>query len=171
MKLRLLLTQDCERACPGCCNKDWDLEALPVCKDYTGYDRIMLTGGEPTLHMEKVFDAVKKIRAQTETRIIMYTANTQEILKILAVLPIIDGITMTLHDKWDVRNFQYLNDHLNSFSEVIYEQYFGSLRLNVFRGVDVSSLDLNLWIVKDNIEWMKNCPLPKDEVFMKFDRG
>ena len=49
-KLRLLLLDDCNRNCPGCCNRDWDLQALPLCQDYTPYRLIMLTGGEPMLY-------------------------------------------------------------------------------------------------------------------------
>ena len=42
-----------------------------------------------------------------------------------------------------------------------------SLRLNIFKGIDYSSIDTSLWDIKDNIEWIKNCPLPKNEVFQK----
>ena len=28
-KLRLLVTKNCDRSCPGCCNKDWNLDKLP----------------------------------------------------------------------------------------------------------------------------------------------
>ena len=44
-----------------------------------------------------------------------------------------------------------------------------SLRLKVFKGVDVSGIDLSLWDVKDNIEWIKDCPLPEDEVLMRYN--
>ena len=43
-KLRLLLFEECDRDCPGCCNRDWDLRSLPVCRDFTPYQVIMLTG-------------------------------------------------------------------------------------------------------------------------------
>ena len=33
-KLRLLLFEECDRDCPGCCNRDWDLRSLPVCRDF-----------------------------------------------------------------------------------------------------------------------------------------
>ncbi len=41
-KLRLLLFEECTRSCPGCCNRDWDLQSLPVCRDYSPYQLIML---------------------------------------------------------------------------------------------------------------------------------
>jgi hypothetical protein len=42
-----------------------------------------------------------------------------------------------------------------------------SLRLNVFKGVSLAELNLSCWKVKPNIKWIKNCPLPEDEVFMR----
>ena len=65
-KLRLLLFEECGRNCPGCCNRDWDLQALPVCQDFTPYQIIMLTGGEPMLHPEIIHSAVTEIRRQTK---------------------------------------------------------------------------------------------------------
>ena len=49
-KLRLLLFEECNRSCPGCCNRDWDLQPLPVCYDLPPYRIILLTGGEPMLY-------------------------------------------------------------------------------------------------------------------------
>jgi hypothetical protein len=45
-----------------------------------------------------------------------------------------------------------------------------SLRLHIFEGIDISKLDdidLKNWKIKKNIKWIKNCPLPQDEVFMR----
>jgi hypothetical protein len=64
------------------------------------------------------------------------------------------------------------NSCLNSFvtefpnGGKIYKTRKKSLRLNVFKGVSVPKTWSN-WIVKKNMVWIKNCPLPEDEVFMK----
>jgi len=43
-----------------------------------------------------------------------------------------------------------------------------SLRLNIFKGIYIPEVvDLSLWKVKKDMEWISNCPLPEDEVFMK----
>ncbi len=73
LKLRLLLFEECRRNCPGCCNWDWDLKALPACRDYTPYRLIMLTRGEPMLHPEVIRSDVAAIRAQTDAPIYLYT--------------------------------------------------------------------------------------------------
>lgn len=167
MKLRLLLTEDCNRACPGCCNKDWDLDKLPVCSDYKGYDMIMLTGGEPMLYPIKVLDAVKEIRLQTEAPIIVYTAYLDDPTTLYLMLKggIIDGITLTLHTRKDKKKFKVLD-------KVIGFPVGKMLRLNVFKGVGLNYMQISpKWNAKMDIVWLKDCPLPKDEVFMRYEGG
>jgi hypothetical protein len=42
------------------------------------------------------------------------------------------------------------------------------MRLNVFEGVTIpEDTDLSLWKVKEQMVWIKDCPLPQDEVFMR----
>lgn len=173
-KLRLLLFEDCNRNCIGCCNKDWDLASLPIETDFSSYDKIMLTGGEPMLKPRLVFDVIKKIRAQNpKTKIYLYTAKTTDVITLVTILSYLDGITITLHGPLDFRLFIlfiiYLNRHYKSTE--IYQNK--SLRLNIFKAahVNVQSLLNELpseWIVRPDMRWIKNCPLPEDEVFKKY---
>lgn len=91
-KLRLLLFDDCNRNCPGCCNRDWDLQALPLCQDYTPYRLIMLTGGEPMLYPEIIREAIAAIRRQTNVPIYLYTAMPEQLD---ALMPLLDGVTVS----------------------------------------------------------------------------
>lgn len=160
MKLRLLLFEECNRSCKGCCNKDWDLNALEKCKTFSGYDEIMLTGGEPMLDLWKIIDTVSAVRRENkEAKIILYTAKTDKPLDLLAILHYIDGITITLHDQKDVPTFQRFNNMLAQNRPDI------SYRANIFKGIKIENLPQ--WQTKRNIEWMKNCPLPEGEVFQK----
>jgi hypothetical protein len=161
MKLRLLLTEKCNRKCRGCCNKEWDLKALPICNIFSGYDEVILTGGEPMLYPPLISLTVNRIRQQTKAPIYLYTASCLEPYILLRVLDSIEGLTLTLHTKKDVEPFKDFNAHILRGADS------KSLRLNVFRGVSLKGLDLSKWEVKKNIVWIKNCPLPKDEVFMR----
>lgn len=162
MKLRLLLWEDCNRSCEGCCNKNWNLSELPVCVDYNDYDLIMLTGGEPMLNPSALLLTIKKIRQQTAAPIYVYTADVDDLDAAFTVLEAVDGITLTLHDQSDVENFQTF-DHC-----IVMKQISGkSLRLNVFKNIDLSEVNTSGWQVKDNIEWILDAPLPIDEVFMR----
>jgi len=161
-KLRLLLFSECDRSCRGCCNKDWDLTALPECTDYTGYDEIILTGGEPLLRPDLVRRTIHEILAQTEAPIYLYTAKVNGPAIFERILALLDGVTLTLHSRKDVKEFKILNNYL------LQTQLPGkSLRLNVFAGISLTGIDLSLWTVKKNIKWIKDCPLPVEEVFMR----
>ena len=157
-KLRLLLFEECNRNCPGCCNKDWDLKSIPVCTDFTPYRLIMLTGGEPMLHPEIILSAVSAIREQTTAPIYLYTAMVNSVLD--DVLSYIDGAVITLHSPADVAPFEH-------FDKTAHNLFGKSLRLNIFEEAgDVSSSPL--WKRKEHMEWIPNCPLPNGEVLMRY---
>lgn len=162
-KLRLLLFADCNRHCAGCCNKDWNLESLPICTDYTPYDEILLTGGEPMLKPDLTVQAIQEIRQQTNAPIILYTADLAKPIWLYFINSLIDGLTVTLHTPGDVRVFES------------YDRYFtppehmkGRMRLNVFKEAGEVRAKPH-WKVKPGMEWIKNCPLPEGEVLMKYE--
>lgn len=161
--LRLLLWEDCQRDCQGCCNKDWDLITLETLGNFTGYDQILLTGGEPMMYTCDLIDAIDDIKKQTKTPIYIYTADVSEPLKVMGILGMVAGLTLTLHNQEDILPF------------LLFNSIFGiappdkSMRLNVFKGVKLPDVNLDGWTVKRDIEWIKNCPLPKGEVFRRYD--
>jgi hypothetical protein len=161
-KLRLLLLKECNRNCAGCCNKDWDLDSLPVPETYKGYDEIYLTGGEPTLRPSLILEVVRHIREQnSKAKIYLYSANF-DLIPFQLAWPLVDGFTMTIHEQEDVHDFEQLDSIIN-------EENDKSLRLNIFDGITMGDVSTDKWIVKDGIEWIKDCPLPQDEVFMKWN--
>jgi hypothetical protein len=155
MILRLLLWEACNRSCAGCCNKQWDLTALPVVteKEIAQADMILLTGGEPMLSPSRVLSYTSYLRGRTRphTPIILYTARA---LGLPEVSPYMDGITLTLHVQSDVEPFLAL------------PRLPGSLRVNVFAGIDLPRIPPG-WQVKRNIRWIEDCPLPPDETFRR----
>jgi len=172
-KLRLILWEDCNRNCSGCCNKDWDIKNLPVCTDFTGYDEILLTGGEPMLYPDKVEKIIREICKQARNcrhwpNVYMYTAELSKPQELQDLFyGYLDGVTITLHEPNDFLLFK-------DFSKLFYyplwiENY--SFRLNVFKEVgklDLSEDILKYWKIKENIEWIKNCPLPDGETLMRW---
>jgi len=173
MKLRLLLFKKCNRKCIKCCNKGWDLDTLETNNSYKGYSEILLTGGEPLLEPDLIQQIAIRIRVENkDAPIYVYTAKGDNIDDMIKVMSCVDGITFTLHEQKDVKPFIKLNDFMEKFLHLF--DYLGKrkkqLRLNIFEGVDVGDIDLKLWKVKPNMKWIKNCPLPKDEVFKKLQR-
>lgn len=174
--LRLLVTTKCPRNCTGCCNKQWDLEKLPACTNYFGYKQIILTGGEP-LYTYTPFQLdvmVKTMRKENpRAEIILYTA---EVVKLDTSFPafckMFDGITLTLHTQRDAANFMWLNKTYPNVDEVT-QHHWVKFRLNVFAGIDLNYEGAkehfqNKWVVKDNMVWLDPCPLPSNEVFMRW---
>lgn len=163
-KLRLLVTDKCHRNCEGCCNKDWDLESLPVWDTLDGFDTIMFTGGEPLLFPTKLIQSITnlKIIIDKSPKVYVYTSICHPYV-FLKVLEKCDGITLTLHDETDVDLFYLLDSCLKDDPT----RESKSLRLNIFKGVEVTP-KYSGWIIKSEMEWIKNCPLPNDEVFMRF---
>lgn len=164
MKLRLLLTEDCNRTCKGCCNKEHDLSALSGCTSFQGYELIMITGGEPLLKPGLLIETIQRIRREAPgTPIYVYTAYREDPRWLLAVLAMVDGITLTLHTRKDVPHFRVFNNMLLQSGHLTIR----SLRLNVFRGIDISDIDVSAWNVKSDMVWIKDCPVPVNEVFMR----
>jgi len=171
--LRLLVTKQCSKGCKGCCNKDWDLDSLPVVEHFN-YDEILITGGEPLSFKQfditlAIIDGITILHPYKNRKIYIYTACIEGFLKGCYLA---DGYTLSLHNQDDVRMFiEALADLRYSNYYKDYEKikgYAPSLRLNIFKGVNLpKGLDLSKWVVKADIEWIENCPLPENEVFMR----
>jgi organic radical activating enzyme len=158
MKARLIVTYKCPRNCEGCCNKNW--KGNPATKiNHFNYDQVIITGGEPLLFVDKVIELTKKIRLESKTGIILYTAMTRGFMEIL---PYVDGICLTLHDREAMDDFNLFL--FKNFNKLSLTQK--SLRLNIFKEAGGENLLYNpydIFKVKDNIIWLKDCPLPSDE--------
>jgi organic radical activating enzyme len=172
--LRLIYTPVCNRNCEGCCNKDFDLDNLPR-PDHFNYDEIFITGGEPMLFLDEVIGFIKALRLITKAKIYVYTAylSASGAGSFHTLLSNVDGITLTLHEIRDWHLFQQL-EFVTKNMPYIFEGK--SMRLNIFKDAAPDmSLDMffftnkteERWKVKRNIEWIKNCPLPENEVLMK----
>lgn len=159
-KTRVIFTEQCPKRCEGCCNKQFNFNDYPTFEyDYTDKE-IIITGGEPMLYPDDVMAFCKALRANDYTgKLYMYTAMVT--LWSRQVLFELDGMVVTLHDQEDVSYFYEFNDSL-----VGQGPYDKSLRLNVFKGVNLTGKPLPLWTIKQDIEWIPNCPLPKDERLM-----
>lgn len=159
--LRLIYTPKCNRSCEGCCNKDFDLPNLPR-PDHFNYDEIFITGGEPLLYVDQLIGFIKAIRLVSNAKIYVYTAMVDNLEGLKKIFKITDGLTVTLHEPADQNPFYWFNKYLEKNPSLPRK----SLRLNVFKGVNLKN-DYPYWKIKKDIEWIKNCPLPKNEVLMK----
>ena len=168
--LRLLFTQDCHRSCEGCCNKQWDLEKLPRV-DHFNYEEIIITSGDPLLHVEQLIGFIKALRIATKAKIYVYTAllPSRTNFALYKIMPYVDGVTFTLHDQLDAKLFEHVLFSMEADRHT-QEDFTGkSLRLNVFKGIELPTKydSLSQWKIKSDIEWIEDCPLPPNEEFKR----
>ena len=177
--VRVIVTDECNRHCKGCCN-NYLGEVDPVeFEDLLKYDEIVITGGEPMMIAERVVEFVHRLRFSGFTgKIWLYTANSRRLDKYWAVgllIDDVDGMTYTIHnepldrlrkDLADLRRLdKYLAEHdragksdrLYIDSRVYDEEYVKSLAYQ--------------WAEIKPLEWKENgdCPLPENEVLVFYD--
>lgn len=170
-KLRLIFTTKCNRNCPGCCNKNYDLDNLPVCKDFSPYDEIYITGGEPMLNPIKVAMFCRDLQqVYPNIKLYMYTAYLNDPNNLINLIYYLDGITLTLHTAQDIAPFyvfeQALKENIQGDPEYFKSKTF---YLNIFK--EVGHVEPSkIWTrVKKDMVWIENCPLPEGEILMKYD--
>jgi len=175
-KLRLLITTDCDKNCKGCCNKDWDIDRFPILPLH-GWSEILITGGEPMLYPLRLDNLLSRIRkVNPDAKKILYTAkmldlndNSGKEVLYHSIVNKLDGITLTLHNQKDADVFYMYHKNLMFILAKLGKTDI-SLRLNVFKGLKFfkNKSVVDTWQIKENIEWIDNCPLPKDEVFARY---
>jgi hypothetical protein len=126
----------------------------------------MITGGEPMISqfIVNVEDICDDIRYETQSPIYLYTALVNDHWRILDLLKSrINGMTLTLHEQGDVKNFLHLQKWIYNIGPQ------RSMRLNIFKNVYVNFHDIApYWNLRRYITWRSPCPLPEDEVFMRY---
>ncbi len=165
-KLRLLITEECDRKCPMCCNNLYNLAELKVETNFAHYNEIILTGGEPMLHPLYLERVIQHLRDHTglATKIYLQTAKVDDLLATLKILQALDGISVTIHNEQDIKPFQKLDRILSAYSSEFIAKR--SLRLYVFDGIETPEF-INPWKVQHMV-WLEDPQLPENEVFKRF---
>jgi len=154
------MTNDCNRRCKGCCNRNWTGEP-PVgmtLDELREFDEIYITGGEPMLYPEVIKGFIKKLRTDTN-KIFLYTAKPFPKKDFMAIMKTIDGASVTLHSYADRKAFMDANYHITPFPKK-------SMRLNAFVGQQMPFRNGSNWQYRQ-MTWITDAPLPEGEVFAK----
>ena len=167
---RVILWRACNRDCELCCNKaeagaiQGAIPIKSIC-DVTGYDEVLLTGGEPMLNPDKVIGAATYARKfNPHAKIYLYTAwwyNDYD--RMLEVLRAVDGVHYAVHGPSmydnDFDMLKWVQDHL--FRNKDWDK---SYRLHLDRDI-ASTVEITpcLWSRIDCKPWLVDCPLPPHE--------
>ena len=172
-KLRLSVTTKCPDKHPMSCNDSWDFSSLPVV-DRRDYEEMMITGGEPLIHTDKVAGLIRSIRVISEVytdipKVYVYTSIAAW-NRVRTISAYADGIVLTPHSLIDVERFVELDSMMQEVKETESDFIKGkSLRLDLFADMKLllpEHIDLSLWNVKE-MEWVKDCPVPQGEDFRR----
>jgi len=163
--IRLVVTERCNRSCEGCCNKSIDFTQVPTTDNPFTSERkvVLLTGGEPALATDKIRKIYHQYKAVDNYKVYVYTAAVEYASTLWSMAFLFDGLTVTLHDQSDVVHFERLQRYLVESPWIVEK----SMRLNIFKGIQVDNISL-FWDVKDGIEWQYDCPVPSNEILMKY---
>lgn len=165
-KLRLLITEQCNRNCKLCVNKQYNLAKLHVESHISKYKEIILTGGEPMLDVNYLIEVIEFIKdhVSVNTKIWLHTAKVDDIYATLSVLDLINGLTLTIHNDKDIPALVALDGELWCGSPRWKNKSF---KLCMFEGIELPELNICNWDIH-HIKWLKDCPLPEGEVFKRF---
>lgn len=118
--IHLLTTSLCDRDCPYCCNKQYDLSTVPqVSNEELCYAKnIFLTGGEPfTFAQPAEIADYLRVKYKNIEQVIVYT-NAYELYCYLAKggsLGCIDGLTVSLKEYKDKDYFEGILTYLKDY--------------------------------------------------------
>ena len=115
---RLIVTYECKRQCPHCCNKYAKImRQVQHVRDVNalrGFDIVCITGGEPMLDPVRTTAIIKDIRSKCPDALVyLYTALVTS--ELLGILDLVDGMHFTLHEgatAADVGEFGWLQSRL-----------------------------------------------------------
>lgn len=161
---RLIVTYDCERNCPGCCNKNGSVKAREIYSvmELSEYKEIVITGGEPFLRPKNLLDFIRRLKkVNRRCKVYIYTACLY--LDVYdRILNLVDGITVTLHAEAtdeDIRDLKYMSEHL--WGEMIDMRLFIDTR--VYDRYNLRNIKMETWDVVRKLEWKEVCDLADNE--------
>jgi len=163
---RILITQQCNRNCSGCCNTYKTVmntaKHISNLNDMNKYDEIIITGGEPMLKVNRTILIIKQIKKiNPKAKIYLYTALFRE--EMHDIIKLVDGIQISLHaeaDCEDVVGFE-------KFEHMALDYYHDKTFRAYIEPKVAHRLFINpkVWTRLEIKPWMEegNCPLPSHE--------
>lgn len=150
--IHLVITEKCDRNCPMCCNKQYDMNTIEYVTDeeLKNAETVFLTGGEPFAYAEPCWVAWELRQKYPNIKNIYVYTNAIELYDYLRrgkELYAINGVTISIKNEYDYKIFDAL-----AYNE------------------EIIKLDSN-WIYTfpdfNNIEYPKEYFTRKDRVWQK----
>jgi organic radical activating enzyme len=166
---RLIVTYNCNRSCPGCCNTHGNtVRKIENIEELLGYEEIILTGGEPMLLGFKLLDFIYRIHdLKFKGNIYLYTAYWNDAnMNYRELLQLVDGITFTIHAEANDKDIISLK-RLSEYSRLRESNFSSRLIIDsrVYEKYDLSNIELTNWDVIRKLQWKDYCePAPNEDL-------
>lgn len=100
--IHLFVTSQCNHDCPLCCNKQYDIDKIPVVTvdELKNAHTVLITGGEPLIFNIPPFIGMLRQQYPNITALYVYTSGSPNIDRILC--KVVDGINFSPKDVFDV---------------------------------------------------------------------
>lgn len=171
-KARLILTWDCLRRCPRCCNDSLNRDAIPRVdryEDLDEFDEVIITGGEPMLDAAATLDFCRELKRLRPERIVYLYSSLWD-PAMYDLLQLIDGIHYTVHDPMSPRDGYGFDAMQIAISVARSEGRELSCRLyveaSVTRPVQIYPF---LWDRVEIFAMKEECPAPSDETLLVWE--
>lgn len=166
---RVIVTFECDRKCPGCCNVAPGFSYKETkFDDLLKYEEIVITGGEPMLISEYCVEFVHRLKySGYKGKIFLYTAYNKANKKWsdLALLKEVDGVTYTIHADPTKKELQML---ANMETAIILSKVKSS-RLHIDSRVKELNFHKEVWNEVKYFDWKEECPVIETEDILFFD--
>lgn len=182
--MHLFVTNKCTNNCPLCCNKNYDIEKvpLPTEEELSSVNTVCLTGGDPFLLGEKLDKIVNALRSRENIKnIYVFTSGYACLvyLREFRRLPNIDGITFSpkshrdwatieeLYSGWWQEDIKHLSSNrLYAFIDKIDDCNY-SIDNNLLEILDYANIDLDCKVFFRT--WVENFNSPESEIFRRLE--
>lgn len=168
---RVIVTYQCNRSCPGCCNGHGnEVRKIENIEELLGYEEIILTGGEPMLLGTRIHDFIFNLRSLGYSGCIyLYTAYWKDNRVNHELIKAVNGITFTIHAEANDADIIALKSL--SKQKRLDESKFSSRLIidsRVYEKYDLSNIDLTNWDVIRKLQWKDYCPPAENEELVEF---
>ena len=171
---RVIVTYDCPRNCPNCCNEHIGDVPEVNFKDLLKYKELVITGGEPMMIGARVVEMIHRLRQSGYAgEIWLYTAELYvQRWADKMVLQEVDGITYTLHYEYSQKDITLLKRLTDYLEEVDTSKMNNRLLIDSRLSSESfwTELKLDNWNTVKLLVWKDDeCPLPDNEELIYYD--
>lgn len=181
--MHLFITKRCTNNCPLCCNKNYDIEKvpLPTEEELSSVSTVCLTGGDPFLLGEKLDEIVNDLRKRENIKnIYVFTSGYACLLylKKYDKLPNIDGITFSPKSE---RDYDAIWNFVDTYSHHFIELSSNRMYMFINKYDDCNyTIDNNKLVLLAYVwnylncqvflrTWVDNFDSPENEIFRRIE--